>query len=158
MDDLAAKVFKVLHSKGLTFAVAESCTGGMLGARMTDLAGVSAVFLGGIIAYHNDVKRDMLHVPESLMIAHGAVSAECARAMVEGLIKCIGSDVGVSITGIAGPDGGTDKKPIGLVYIGVANNTHTDVHTHYFAGDRAAVRQQAVDASLRHIIDLLHAV
>ncbi|MES2729609.1 MAG: nicotinamide-nucleotide amidohydrolase family protein [Pseudomonadota bacterium] len=157
-SDLAKAVYQALLAKHMTLAVAESCTGGMLGAAMTDLPGVSAVFRGGVIAYHNDVKQSVLNVPAVQMANNGAVSELCAKSMARNVANMTQSSLGVSLTGIAGPEGGTVDKPVGLVYIGLSHAGHTHVHTHYFAGDRKAVRQQAVAAALVHIIQLLHAV
>ncbi len=108
-------------------AIAESCTGGFLGKRLTDISGSSAVFETGIVSYSNETKMKILNVDEEILIKHGAVSAECAAAMAQGVLKLSGADIGISTTGIAGPDGGTDEKPVGLVYVALAdkNNTYT---------------------------------
>ena len=119
-DSLASVVLKRLAQAGQTLSVAESCTGGGLGAQLTAVPGASAVMLGGVISYANAIKRDLLSVPEQLLGQHGAVSAPVAEAMALGVRRLTGSDWALSITGIAGPDGGTLEKPVGLVFVGVA--------------------------------------
>lgn len=145
--DLAAIVLHKCRGLGLTLAVAESCTGGMLGERITAVPGSSDVFLGGVIAYHNDVKRDALGVEQDVIDAHGAVSEAVALQMASGVRKRTGADIGVSITGVAGPGGGSAEKPVGLVWIGMhaAEQSARRIHT---AGDRAEIRQRAVQAAL----------
>ncbi|MBC8366279.1 CinA family protein, partial [bacterium] len=120
-DALVAK----LGMRGETMSVAESCTGGMLGARITRVAGASEVFLGGVQSYANEVKEKLLGAPNDLLISHGAVSEECARAMAEGARARLGADWGLSITGIAGPDGGTEDKPVGTLHIALAGKEET---------------------------------
>jgi len=119
-DSLASVVLKRLGQTGQTLSVAESCTGGGLGAELTAVPGASSVMLGGVISYSNAIKRDLLSVPEELLEQHGAVSAPVAEAMALGVRRLTGSDWALSITGIAGPDGGTPEKPVGLVFVGVA--------------------------------------
>ena len=114
-------VGNILKQKGETIAVAESCTGGSLGAMLTDIEGSSAYFMGGVIAYSNEVKMKLLGVSEDVLTKEGAVSAIVAEQMATGVIKRLGTDWGIGITGIAGPGGGTDTKPVGLVYIGIAS-------------------------------------
>jgi nicotinamide-nucleotide amidase len=137
-----------LVADGARLAVAESCTGGMLGARLTGLAGASTWFLGGVIAYDNAVKRNALDVPESVLGGDGAVSVACAAAMAEGARTRLGATWGVSITGIAGPAGGTPDKPVGTVMIGCAGPARTVVDTHHFRGDRALIRERSTVAAL----------
>lgn len=149
MRDSVEPLAKELLARGWKLAVAESCTGGGLGARITDTPGSSAYFLGGIIAYDNRVKKDMLGVPEAVFAESGAVSRPSAEAMAAGCLRCFGADVAVSITGIAGPGGGTPGKPVGLVYIAVATGRGELSEEKHFSGDRASVRRQAVDAALR---------
>jgi PncC family amidohydrolase len=133
---------------GLTLAVAESCTGGLLAAALTDVAGASAVFLGAIIAYSNAAKEALLGVPHALIVRHGAVSAEVARAMAANCRARFHSDVALSITGIAGPAGGTAAKPVGLTFIGLATDEGTSCRRFQWAEDRAGNRKRAVDAAL----------
>ncbi|HEU4748740.1 MAG TPA: nicotinamide-nucleotide amidohydrolase family protein, partial [Gemmatimonadaceae bacterium] len=145
--DLAAIVLDKCRALGLSLAVAESCTGGMLGERLTAVPGSSDVFRGGVIAYHNDVKRDALGVRQEDLDAHGAVSEVVALQMASGVRERTGADIGVSITGVAGPGGGSAEKPVGLVWIGMhgAQQTARRIHT---AGDRGEIRQRAVQAAL----------
>jgi nicotinamide-nucleotide amidase len=142
-----------LLARGETLAVAESCTGGGLGARLTAAAGASRYFLGGVIAYHDAVKRDLLGVPAELLAAHGAVSAECATAMAEGARRAAGSDWALSVTGVAGPGGGTARKPVGLVYVGVAGPRGAAAHELMLRGDRERIRERAVQRAL-HLLRL----
>jgi len=149
MRDSVELLAKELLARGWKLAVAESCTGGGLGARITDTAGSSAYFLGGIISYDNRVKKDMLGVPDAVFAESGAVSRPSAEAMAAGCLRRFGADVAVSITGIAGPGGGTPGKPVGLVYIAAATGSGELSEERHFSGDRASVRRQAVDAALR---------
>ena len=141
--------------RGMTLATAESCTGGMIAARITSVPGSSAVFLGGVVSYANAVKGDLLGVPRELLERVGAVSSECAGAMASGARRLMKADVAVSATGIAGPDGGTPQKPVGLVYIGVATPADVRVERCQFAGDREAVRRQAADRALAMLLESL---
>lgn len=133
---------------GLTLALAESCTGGMIAARVTDIPGCSAWFSGGVVAYSNQVKMNLLRVPETVLELHGAVSEPVARAMAEGALKVIGSDLALSVTGIAGPGGGTPQKPVGTVFVGLADHQACTVEQFLFAGDRDQVRQQTADQAI----------
>jgi nicotinamide-nucleotide amidase len=133
--------------------VAESCTGGGLGAALTDQPGSSAYFLGGVIAYDNRLKASLLGVSEDLIRRVGAVSLDVAEQMADGCRARVGADLAVSITGIAGPGGGSQAKPVGLVYIGIATSGGARAHAFRFPGDRAAVRRQAVGAALRLALD-----
>ena len=134
---------------GLTVSVAESCTGGMVGALITDRPGSSSYFLGGVIAYSDDVKRDQLGVSPALMERVGAVSAEVAKAMAEGARSRFGTDLAVGVTGIAGPDSDGSNKPVGLTYIAVASARGTVSREFRFSGDRASNRRQAALQALR---------
>jgi len=143
-----------LKRRKLTLAVAESCTGGLLGGRLTAVAGSSAYFLGGVIAYANAVKIRELGVPASLLARHGAVSAECAAAMARGVRRALGAGVGVAVTGVAGPGGGTKEKPVGLVFVAVSGPGRAErVRRHEINGPREAVRGRAVTAALRLVFD-----
>lgn len=135
-------------AKGMTLATAESCTGGLVAARITAAPGASSVFLGGVVSYANAVKHDLLGVPQDLMERMGAVSPECARAMAAGVRARMQADLAVSVTGVAGPDGGTPQKPVGLVYLGLATAAGVQVECCRFDGDREAVREQAVMRAL----------
>ena len=145
IDDIVADT---LRARGLTVAVAESCTGGLLGARLTERPGSSDYVLGGVISYANSVKVGLLHVPAGLLTQHGAVSEEVAAAMAEGARAATGADCALAITGVAGPDGGTPAKPVGLVYVGCAVEGATRVVRSSFPGDRATVREFCTTAAL----------
>jgi len=145
---LEAEVGKLLREKGLTLAVAESCTGGLLGMRLTEVPGSSDYFRGGVIAYSNAVKEAVLGVPRAILEEKGAVSPECARAMAEGARRLLGADLALAITGIAGPTGGTPEKPVGLVYIALAHPGGVEVERHEFRGSRQGVRWSASEAAL----------
>jgi nicotinamide-nucleotide amidase len=150
-DPLEVVVGGLLRERQATVAVAESCTGGMLGARFTSTPGSSDYFVGGFITYSNALKRNLLGVPAETLEQFGAVSKETAAAMAEGARGLAGSTFAVSITGVAGPDGGTDEKPVGLVYIGIADAAGTVVTQRKFLGDRQRIRV----FTTQHALDLL---
>ena len=137
-----------LAAKGLTCATADSCTGGGVGSAITAVAGSSAVFCGGVISYSNSVKRNLLNVPAEVLATKGAVSGECAAAMASGVRLLLKTDLAVSLTGIAGPGGGSSEKPVGLVWFGVASAGGVATESRVFPGDRAAVRAAAVEHAL----------
>ncbi len=147
-EDLPVVAGNLLRAAGLTVAVAESCTGGLLAKRFTDIPGSSDYFLGGVVAYDNRVKTALLGVPTDLLAAKGAVSEEVAAAMAEGICRATGADCGVSTTGIAGPDGGTETKPVGLVYIGSVIKGVTQVERLRLWGGRDQVRERAAFSAL----------
>ena len=147
-----------LKARGLTCATAESCTGGSVGGAITAVPGSSAVFLGGVISYANEVKRDVLGVSQEILDAHGAVSPECAERMAAGARNLLKADLAVSLTGIAGPDGGSAEKPVGLVWFGLAAPDGVRTEKVVFGGDRAAVRAQAVDHALGLLLSAADAV
>lgn len=142
-----------LLARGLQAATAESCTGGLVAAALTDVPGVSTCYLGGVVSYANSVKKGVLGVPASVLETVGAVSPECAESMARGVRERLGADLAVSTTGIAGPGGGTPTKPVGLVYFGVATAEGSRAFRRVFAGDRAAVRAQAVETALSLLLD-----
>jgi nicotinamide-nucleotide amidase len=147
-QSLEAVVGELLHKRGATLAVAESCTGGLLGERITAVPGSSDYFLGGLITYANRMKVDWLGVPEKVIEECGAVSKEAAEAMAQGARRRSGATYALSITGVAGPDGGTEKSPVGTVYVGLADPTGCSVTHRQFIGDRARIRQFSTQLAL----------
>jgi nicotinamide-nucleotide amidase len=154
-DDLADAVAGLLTTRGLTLAVAESCTGGLIAKRLTDRPGASAYLLAGVVAYANEAKRRFLGVRSSTLEAHGAVSAETAREMAEGARREAGADTAVAVTGIAGPSGGTPAKPVGTVWIAAAVGERIETRRHHFGGDRSEIRERAAQAALALLWQLL---
>ena len=145
---------QVLHAlKGKTLATAESCTGGGIGAAITGVSGSSVVYKGGIISYQNEVKRDLLGVSEQDLNSVGAVSALVAEQMAVGARKALGSDVAVSVTGLAGPGGDAFGNPVGTVYIGYADEIVAFAKEYHFVGDRDDVRHQAIECALQLILE-----
>jgi nicotinamide-nucleotide amidase len=148
IDDLSEVVLEGLRIRQQTLAVAESCTGGLLSAHLTDVPRASEVFLGGVVSYSNQAKEHLIDVPHETLVEHGAVSEEVARAMAEGVRARFGTDWGAGITGIAGPTGGTDEKPVGLVYWAVSGPDGVAARHHVFLGDRSIVRVWSLNATL----------
>jgi len=144
MNSVAENLVALLRAQGLTCATAESCTGGGVGSAITSVAGSSAVFAGGVISYSNDVKNRVLGVSADDLARVGAVSAEVAAQMAAGVRRLMDVDLAVSLTGIAGPDGGSADKPVGLVWFGLATRDGVRTEKAIFRGDRAKVREQAV--------------
>lgn len=152
-ETLPVKVGKLLVEKGETLAAAESCTGGMIGAMLTDAAGSSAYFWGSLVTYHNHVKQNVLGVTEDVLQQYGAVSKECAKQMAEGARKQASTDWAVSVTGIAGPGGATPQKPVGFVCIAVAGPDGTTAREHQiWHGDRAQIRLRAAKTALHDLL------
>jgi nicotinamide-nucleotide amidase len=152
----AAKLVRRLTEKSLVIATAESCTGGLVAAAITDVPGSSAVLDRGFVTYSNAAKTEMLGVPAELINAHGAVSAEVARAMAEGALRHSRAQVSVSITGIAGPGGGSDLKPVGLVHFACATSAKTvRLEMHFGDLGRGGIRAAAVDAALQLVLDCI---
>lgn len=147
-DTLEQVVGRLLADRRLTLAIAESCTGGLLGHRLTNVAGSSAYFERGVVVYSNRAKEELLGVPAEVLKAHGAVSAPCAEAMARGICRVSGSDCGLAVTGIAGPDGGTPTKPVGTVFVGCAVQGQVSAHHFHFAGSRASVKWQSAQMAL----------
>jgi PncC family amidohydrolase len=146
----------MLLASGKRVAVAESCTGGLLAGAITGIPGSSEYFLGGIVAYRDSAKTDLLGVPAQILRAKGAVSRETALAMAEGALRRFGSDIAVAVTGIAGPGGGTRAKPVGTVWIAVASRGGVrSSHRFRFPGDRAEVRRATVRAALAAVVRAL---
>lgn len=150
MTRLSCDVLQVL--KGKTLATAESCTGGGIGAALTAIPGSSAVYKGGVISYTNEIKQNILGVDSNLLEQYGAVSEPVALAMAEGAKKLLKTDIAVSVTGLAGPDGDDRGNPVGLVYIGYADDNTKICKKCYFAGDRDSIRKQAIEAALAVIL------
>lgn len=148
-------VGQMLCAKGYTISCAESCTGGLLTSTLTDVPGSSAYVMGSVVSYSNDVKSRILHVAEGTLAAHGAVSPETARAMAEGVRNLMQTDVGVGITGIAGPGGGSPEKPVGLVYIAVSTLGKTSVEKNVFSGVRAEIKRAAVNKALAMVQEMI---
>ena len=153
--DLTKTLAEILLSRNWTVSLAESCTGGLVSATLTELAGSSEWFERGYITYSNEAKTECLEVPARLIESHGAVSEPVAQAMAEGARINSGSDVAISVTGIAGPSGGTAEKPVGTVCFGWATENQTLTKTMHFDGERQAVRQQATEFALTELIALL---
>ncbi|HZO88529.1 MAG TPA: competence/damage-inducible protein A [Chthonomonadaceae bacterium] len=147
-DPLEKAVVAVLKEHGKTVATAESCTGGLVAQRITDISGSSAVFLGGVVAYSNAAKTAFVGVPAEMIARVGAVSPEVAQALAEGARSRFGADYGIGITGIAGPEGGTPEKPVGLVYIGIAYPGGCEVDKSNYIGSRQIVRYRASQTAL----------
>jgi len=145
----AADLVAVCRARGLRLATAESCTGGLIAACLTEIPGVSEIYLGGFVTYANEAKTRDLFVGEDLLKKHGAVSGEVARAMAEGACARTGAEVAVSVTGIAGPGGATPDKPVGLVHMAAARKGSATLHErHVFPGDRRQIRLAAAEAAL----------
>ena len=141
-------VGNLLKTKKLKLAVAESCTGGMLGGMITRIPGSSEYFQGGVIGYHTKVKEDLLKVPPEIIKKYGEVSKQVAKLMAEGVRRCCHSDIGISITGIAGPGGATEKKKVGLVYMALADGKKTLTQKHPLFGSRQLIRLRACRRAL----------
>jgi nicotinamide-nucleotide amidase len=145
---IAEIVLELAREQGLTIATAESCTGGLVASRLTSVPGSSGVFRGGVVAYSNDVKEAELGVPRAVLEEHGAVSAETAKAMAEGARERLGADLAVAVTGIAGPGGGTEEKPVGLVYLHASGPREEEARRTDLPGDREMIRGRATAAAL----------
>ncbi|NUQ69355.1 MAG: competence/damage-inducible protein A [Chthonomonadales bacterium] len=154
-EPLEAAVVRALIERRQTVATAESCTGGMLAGRITDVPGSSAAFPGGVVAYSNGLKVAMLGVRDETLRSHGAVSREVAMAMASGVRERVGADYGIGITGVAGPDGGSEDKPVGLVYIALADPDAVDVTENRYRGIRSDVRLRATQTALTMLRDRL---
>lgn len=145
---LEASIIQKLIKTKQSLATAESCTGGLLGDRLTNIAGASNAFKGGIICYHDEIKKEYLGVSQEILQHHSAVSEICAKAMAEGISKKMNSSIGVSITGYTGPNGGTEKDPVGSVYIGIHNSKNSHVERIYYPHTRQIIKEYAVSRAL----------
>jgi len=152
---LSSQVGTKLKEKGLSVAAAESCTGGQLSHILTGISGSSEYFIGGVVAYSNRIKEQVLKVSGNTIIKFGAVSQQTAREMAEGIQKKFNTSIGLSTTGIAGPTGGTPEKPVGLVWIGIQFENRTHTFKCQFPGDRQAVKSSTVKAVLTKLHELL---
>ncbi|KAF1030115.1 MAG: Nicotinamide-nucleotide amidohydrolase PncC [Burkholderia plantarii] len=155
VHQLAIRAGNALRDEHLMLATAESCTGGMIATAITDISGSSSWFERGFVTYSNQAKSEMIGVPAELIEKHGAVSEPVARAMAEGALRNSRAQVALSVTGIAGPGGGSAHKPVGTVSFGWSNRLHTAVETRVFRGDREQIRVQAAAHALRGLLTLL---
>jgi PncC family amidohydrolase len=152
---LSSEVGSALVDHGFTISVAESCTGGLLSHTLTGISGSSAYFMGGVVAYSNQIKEQVLGVKTGTLIEHGAVSEQTACEMAEGIRNQFNTDIGLSTTGIAGPTGGTAEKPVGLVWIGISTSVATQAFECYFIGDRLEVMRRTVMEILTRLLTQL---
>ena len=150
---LAERLQGICLGRGRTVALAESCTGGLIAATLTEVPGSSGYFLGGVVSYSNDAKEAFLDVSHAALEAHGAVSAQVAKGMAEGARARFAASLAASVTGVAGPDGGTESKPVGLTYVGLATEEGPEVRRLQLDGDRAANREAAARAALEWLIE-----
>lgn len=150
-DRFEACIGRMLKSAGKTVSAAESCTGGLISELMTSIPGASAYYLGSVTSYANSVKTGILGVPEEIIAEHGAVSSDCVAAMAEGVRRITGSDYSVATSGIAGPDGGSDTKPVGLVWIGISSEKGTETFSHVFKNDRKRNIERFAASALNHL-------
>ena len=155
--DLAQRVGATLRANGRTLATAESCTGGLVAHLITEVPGSSAYFLGGLVTYADRMKTALVDVPPAILEAHGAVSAQVAVAMAEGARQRLGVDVAVAVTGVAGPDGGSEAKPVGLTYVAVADVAGDTVRRHLWTDDRSGNKRASAGAALALVLERLAA-
>lgn len=156
VENLVEKLSIILESKNMMLCTAESCTGGMIAAAITDRAGSSGIFDRGFVTYSNASKSQLLGVDNLILESHGAVSKECAKAMALGALENSQANLAVSVTGIAGPDGGSIEKPVGLVFIGIATKSgHTQTFECLFIGNRKGIRKQTTHFAFEKLIDFI---
>jgi len=155
VSDLAERLGSELAARNLTLATAESCTGGLLADTITDRPGASAYFLGGVIVYSNASKTDLLGVPPVMLARHGAVSGKTALSMAYAVMEHFDADMGIAITGIAGPGGGTPVKPVGATFIALASRDNEMVREFTFNGSRREIKAQAADAALELVLEFI---
>lgn len=155
LHEHAQSIVSLLKTHQKILACAESCTGGLISANITDVSGASDVFDRGFVTYSNEAKQDHLGVESETLAQLGAVSAQTAKEMAKGALKASQADIAISVTGIAGPSGGSAEKPVGLVYIGIAYRDQIDAFEHHFSGSRQDVREQTVIQAFQHIKDVL---
>jgi nicotinamide-nucleotide amidase len=154
---LAARLHERCLARGVRLATIESCTGGLVGHLITEIPGSSAYYVGGFITYSDQLKQDLVGVPQAVLAAHGAVSAQTAMAMAIGGRARTGADLGASVTGIAGPDGGSPEKPVGLTYVAVADDQGTEVRRHVWSGGRGDNKRASAEALLELILERIEA-
>ena len=154
-NSLAEELIQRLIEKKMSLATAESCTGGLVAKFLTDVAGASEVFKGGVVPYSNEMKMAWLGVRAETLERYGAVSGETVTEMVHGLLENSGADVGVAISGIAGPSGGTAEKPVGTVFIACQSGDVLDIERHHFEGNREAIRNNSAAAALSKLIHII---
>jgi PncC family amidohydrolase len=154
---LAARVGERCLARGIRLATVESCTGGLVGHLITETPGSSAYYVGGFVTYSDQLKRDLVDVPGEVLAAHGAVSAQTAVAMATGGRARTGAELGAAVTGIAGPDGGTAQKPVGLTYVAVADATGSDVRRYLWSGERTENKRASAEALLELILERIDA-
>ena len=155
---LENQILELMQHSGLTLAVAESCTGGLVGHRITNVPGSSEYFLGGVVSYSNEVKAELLGVGTDTLAVHGAVSEQTVLEMVHGVRRLLSADIGAAVSGIAGPGGATPGKPVGLVWVGLSAPGVEQSWRYVFQGDRLAIKDQSADAVLQHIVEYLRQV
>ena len=153
--NLEERIGALLAARDLSLVTAESCTGGLVGHRLTNVSGSSSYYLGGLVTYSNRLKEQLLGVPPATLEEHGAVSEATARAMARGARQRLDADLALAVTGISGPTGGTPQKPVGLVYVALSSATAEVCQRHLFDGDRLEVKQQSAEAVLRLLLDHL---
>jgi len=149
------EVIDKLLAKNITITTAESCTGGLIASQITKYPGVSAIYPGSVVSYSNEIKMKLLKVKEQTLIDFGAVSKECVLQMLSGVEELMGADIAVAVSGIAGPDGGTKEKPVGLVFIGVKYKDNIVIKRNVFSGDRNEVQKQAKERAFLMVKDIL---
>jgi len=155
--ELATQLQALFLERGLTLATAESCTGGLVAHTVTEVAGSSGYLRGGIVAYADEAKERLLDVPHDVLDAHGAVSAQVARAMADGAAARFTTDVSVAVTGVAGPGGGSPAKPVGLTYVAMTAPSTNEVRRFLWTGDRAANKRASAGAALRLLLEVVRA-
>lgn len=155
---LAARLQERCVARGIRLATVESCTGGLVGHLITETPGSSGYYLGGFVTYSDELKQAMVDVPADVLAAHGAVSAQTAVAMAAGGRARAGADLGAAVTGIAGPDGGSDQKPVGLTYIAVSDSTGSEVRRHVWPGGRTDNKRASAEALLELILERLDSI
>jgi PncC family amidohydrolase len=150
---LAERLQGICLGRSLTVATAESCTGGLVAHILTEVPGSSGYFQGGVVTYSDEAKKTLLGVPDEILAAHGAVSAQVARAMAAGARQRLGAGLTVAVTGIAGPDGGSEAKPVGLTYVAVADEGGEEVRRFHWTGDRAENKRLSAEAALELLLE-----